>query len=108
MRCAALALLAAVLAGPALAQDRIVVPAGTEVVVPARGARVVNAPRPSIPRRSADGTRPMLESRGTLGSGLAAPALLALPIAALAAAVASMPGSGGGSAASTTAPVRTR
>ncbi|MBS7809976.1 hypothetical protein [Roseococcus pinisoli] len=111
MRRAALALLATVMAGPALAQERLVIPAGSGVVVPARGAaspRVVNAPRPTIPLRSAGTARPIAEGSGSLGSGLAAPALIALPIAALAAAVATMPGSGGGNASPTTAPARTR
>jgi hypothetical protein len=120
MRCIALTLLAFVAAGPAAvgpawAQQRVVVvPAGAEVVVPARGApgpRLVNAPRPRIPSRngaamSNPGARPMLESGSSLGgSGLAVPALIALPIAAIAAAAASMPGGGNGS---TSAPARTR
>lgn len=110
MRCIAVTLLALVMAAPAGAQQRVVVvPAGAEVVVPARGTagpRLVNAPRPRIPARGA-GTRPMLESGGSLGgSGLATPALIALPIAAIAAAAAaSVPGSGG---SSTSAPARTR
>lgn len=119
MRCIALTLLAfvaagPVVAGPAWAQQRVVVvPAGVEVAVPARGAsgpRLVNAPRPRIPSRNAapmsnPGARPMLESGSSLGgSGLAVPALIALPIAAIAAAAASVPGGGGG----TSAPARTR
>jgi hypothetical protein len=110
MRCIAFTLLAFVAAGPASAQQRVVVvPAGAEVVVPARGAsgpRLVNAPRPRIPSRNL-GPRPVLESGSTLGSsGLAAPALIALPIAAIAAvAAASVPGSGN---STTTAPARTR
>jgi len=115
MRCIALTLLALVAAGPTLAQQRVVVvPAGVEVAVPARGAtgpRLVNAPRPRIPSRHAaspphSGGRPMLESGGSLGgSGLAVPALIALPIAAIAAAAASIPGGGN---SSTSAPARTR
>lgn len=117
MRCIALTLLAFVAVGPAWAQQRVVVvPAGVEVAVPARGAsgpRLVNAPRPRIPSRHAvpmsnPGARPILESGGTLGgSGLAVPALIALPIAAIAAAAAaaSVPGGGG---SSTSAPARTR
>jgi hypothetical protein len=114
MRCIAFTLLAfRPAAGPASAQQRVVVvPAGAEVVVPARGAsgpRLVNAPRPRIPSRNlmSLGRAPMLESGGALGgSGLAAPALIALPIAAIAAvAAASVPGSGN---SSTTAPARTR
>lgn len=111
MRCIAFTLLAFVAAGPALAQQRVVVvPAGAEVVVPARGAsgpRLVNAPRPRIPSRNL-GPRPVLESGSALGggSGLAAPALIALPIAAIAAiAASSVPGSGN---STTTAPARTR
>ncbi len=115
MRCIGLMLLACVAAGPASAQQRVVVvPAGVEVAVPARGAsgpRLVNAPRPHIPSRHAagmsnSGARPMLESGSSLGgSGLAVPALIALPIAAIAAAAASIPGGGSGS---TSAPARTR
>ncbi|TCH98795.1 hypothetical protein EJV46_09520 [Roseococcus sp. SYP-B2431] len=102
-------------AGPAVAQQRVVVvPAGAEVAVPARGAsgpRLVNAPRPRIPSRNAGGpsqpgARPMLESGSALGgSGLAVPALIALPIAAIAAAAVAIPGGGNGS---TSAPARTR
>jgi hypothetical protein len=123
MRCIVLTLLAFVAAGPvvvgsvvvspASAQQRVViVPADAEVVVPARGAvgpRLVNAPRPRIPLRNAapnPGARPMLESGSSLGgSGLAVPALIALPIAAIAAAAAAIPGGGNGS---TSAPARTR
>lgn len=115
MRCIAFTLLAFVVAGPAMAQQRVVVvPAGVEVAVPARGApgpRLVNAPRPRIPSRNAapmsnPGVRPMLESGSSLGgSGLAMPALIALPIAAIAAAAASIPGGGN---SSTSAPARTR
>lgn len=116
MRCITLTLLAFVAAGPvvvgpAVAQQRVVVvPADSDVVVPARGAtgsRLVNAPRPRIPSRNATpGARPMLESGSALGgSGLAVPALIALPIAAIAAAAASIPGGGNGS---TSAPARTR
>lgn len=113
MRCVVITLFAFVASqlvpGPALAQQRVVVvPAGVDVVVPARGAagpRMVNAPRPRIPSRNA--SRPMLESGSSLGgSGLAAPALIALPLAAIAAVAAGVPGSGGGS--STSAPARTR
>lgn len=115
MRCIVLTLLALVMAGPfavsARAQQRVVVvPVGAEVVVPPRGApgpRLVSAPRPRIPSRGGTGARPMLESGSSLGgSGLAVPALIALPIAAAAAvAAANIPGSGG---SSTTAPARTR
>lgn len=115
MRCITLALLALVAASPAGAQQRVVVvPAGVDVAVPARGAagpRLVNAPRPRIPSRNAapmsnPGARPMLESGSSLGgSGLAVPALIALPIAAAAAVAASLPGGGG---SSTSAPARTR
>jgi len=107
-------LLALALAGPAVAQQRVVVvPAGIDVAVPARGASgpaLVNAPRPRIPQRNSGTTangsaRPMLESGSSLGSsGLAVPALIALPIAAIAAVAATLPGGG----SSTSAPARTR
>ena len=97
------------LAFPAMAQQRVVVvPAGAEVVIPPRGAAgpaVVHAPRPRIAAPGRAPTRPMLESGGDLGGiGLAAPALIALPIAIAAIVAGSVPGS----SSSTSAPARTR
>jgi hypothetical protein len=103
------------LTGPALplaAQPVLVVPPGSEVVIPPRGAAIVARPRPVLPPVAT----PRIEvatpgpiapasdlSGGTLGS--AAPALLALPLAALGVlATSNLPGGGSG----TTAPARTR
>lgn len=126
MRCIAAALFALpLLAAPLLptkaaAQNVVVVPAGSEVVIPPRGAtppprQPAARPRPNLARPA--GERPVatraaggqaMELSGTPlggGMGLAAPALIALPLAAAAAlAAGSLPGSGGG----TTAPARTR
>jgi hypothetical protein len=107
MRCIILVSIALGLCmGAAKAQMRVVVvPAGQEVVVPARGAavtgRLTPRPRPALRRdtgRLAGGT--------TLGggSGLAVPMLALLPLAAAAALAATLPGSGGGTAS----PARTR
>lgn len=117
MRCILAALLVApLLAGPALAQQRVVVvPAGADVVIAPRGAEapaLIRAPRPRIPppgqAGSAPTARPMLESGGGAlgGTGLAAPGLIALPLLAAAGflAGASVPGS----SSSTSAPARTR
>lgn len=103
---------------PAAAQPALVIPPGSEVVVPPRGAAVVSRPRPVLPpaggARQAQPTvaattpaAPEVLSGAPLtgGMGLAAPALLALPLAALGAlAAGSLPGGGSG----TTAPARTR
>jgi len=105
---------------PAAAQQRVVVvPADAGVVIPARGASgpgVVNAPRPRIPRpgSAVPMTRPMLEAGGGAigamgglgGLGLAAPALIAVPLLAAAYLAGSVPG--GSSSSSTSAPARTR
>ena len=102
---------------PAAAQQRVVVvPADAGVVIPARGASgpgVVNAPRPRIPRpgSAVPMTRPMLETGGGAigalgGLGLAAPALIAIPLLAAAYLAGSVPG--GSSSSSTSAPARTR
>jgi hypothetical protein len=108
------ACVAVVPVGAVRAQQRVVVvPAGAEVAVPARGApgpRLVNAPRPRIPSRNAASrsnpdARPTLGSGGPLGgSDLAMSALVVLPIAAIAAVAAAIPGGG----SSTSAPARTR
>jgi len=107
MRCIVLVLIALGLCvGAAKAQMRVVVvPAGQEVVVPARGAAVTR--RPAVRLRPAG--RPdmgRLAGGTTLGggSGLAVPMLALLPLAAAAALAASLPGSGGGTAS----PARTR
>jgi hypothetical protein len=100
---------------PAAAQPALVVPPGSEVVVPPRGAAVVSRPRPVLPpaggapqtQTTASQPAPEVLSGAPLGGGLglAAPALLALPLAALGAlAAGSLPGGGSG----TTAPARTR
>lgn len=112
MRCFLLSTFALItFAFPAAAQQRVVVPAGAEIVIPPRGAdgpALVRAPRPRIPPpgRNASGPRPMLESGGESlgGIGLAAPVLVALPLAIAAFAAASVPGS----SSSTSAPARTR
>jgi hypothetical protein len=125
MRCIAAALFAMpLLALPALAQNVVVVPSGSEVVIPARGAAPpprppLSRPRPNLARPPSE--RPMAGRAGggqiaggmplggaPLGGGLglAAPALIGLPLAAAAAfAAGSLPGGGGGG---TTAPARTR
>jgi hypothetical protein len=121
MRCIVAGLFALpLLAAPAAAQGVIVVPEGAEVVVPPRGAGP--APRPPLARSGAGMARPlparpvMARAGGgqaiglsamPLGApvGLAAPAFMALPLAAAAAVAAgSLPGGGGGA----TAPARTR
>ncbi len=111
-----LLLSAFVLASPAMAQQRVVVvPAGTEVVIPPRGAEgppLIRAPRPRIAGPGQSGgapmTRPMLETGGGAlgGTGLAAPALLAVPLLAAAGFLvgASVPGT----SSATSAPARTR
>lgn len=117
MRCILpLLLLAGFMASPAMAQQRVVVvPAGADVVIPPRGAEgppLVRAPRPRIAGPGqASGvpmTRPMLEAGGGAlgGTGLAAPALLAVPL--LAAAGFLVGNSVPGSSSSTSAPARTR
>jgi hypothetical protein len=111
-----LALIALLLpALPAMAQQRVVVvPASAEVVIPPRGADgppLVRAPRPRIPAPGQSAgqpmTRPMLEAGGgSAGLGLAAPALIALPLIAAAYLAGTVPGNSGSS--STSAPARTR
>ncbi|WP_424814749.1 hypothetical protein [Roseococcus sp. YIM B11640] len=113
--------LAVALAGlPALspaawAQQRVVVvPAGSEVVIPSRGAvpqgLASESRRPRLPRPPSRGSRQLIDSadEGALGgTGLAAPALLALPLAAAAALLAANATPGSGSS-TTSAPARTR
>ena len=101
---------------PASAQQRVVVvPAGADVAVPARGAAapaLVRAPRPRLGRgRGASRGGPELAGGGEMlsggATGLAVPALIGLPLAAAAAAFvasSSVPGAGSG----TSAPARTR
>jgi hypothetical protein len=114
MRCVALMLLALIVAAPASAQQRVVVvPADTEVAVPARGAqgpRLVTAPRPRIPARGGANSNGRLASEDDVWfsrSSLVTSALIALPIAALAAVTATIPGRGNGGG-NTSAPARTR
>lgn len=117
MRCMPLALIACLaFTGPVMAQQRVVVvPAGADVVIPPRGVDgppLVRAPRPRIPAPGqAAGqpmARPMLEAGGGSGAGLglAAPALVALPLIAAAVLAGSVPGNSSSSA--TSAPARTR
>lgn len=93
----------------------VVVPAGSDVVVPARGAAAPSTtPRPLARPRVA---RQPLGEVGSLGSGalgggalgggtgLAVPFLAMLPLAAAAALATSLPGGGGGG---TSSPARTR
>jgi len=116
MRCIfPLLLLAGFMAPPAKAQQRVVVvPAGADVVIPPRGAEgppLVRAPRPRIQAPGAPAaapmTRPMLDAEGgsLAGAGLAAPAIIGLPLIAAAALLA---GSVPGGSSSTSAPARTR
>ena len=112
MRCTLLAALALLLAAsPVLAQQRVVVvPAGADVVIPPRGVEgpsLVRAPRPRIPGPGQSMSRPMLETSGggVGGLGLAAPALIALPLIAAASFLA---GSVPGGSSATSAPARTR
>jgi hypothetical protein len=123
MRCISASLLALpLLAAPALSQNVVVVPAGSEMVIPPRGAapppgQPVARARPNLARPQPravtaresggqmDGGMGLSGAPLTGGMGLAAPALIALPLAAAAAfAAGSLPGGGGG----TTAPARTR
>ncbi|UPY37654.1 hypothetical protein [Sediminicoccus sp. KRV36] len=110
MRCIPLIAFAlSAVTAPAAAQQRVVVvPAGAEIVIPPRGAEgpsLVRAPRPRIPGPGQPMTRPMLETSGAAGGlGLAAPALIALPLIAAAYLAGSVPGS----SSSTSAPARTR
>ena len=115
MRCVPLALIAAfAVVSPVMAQQRVVVPAGAEIVIPPRGVEgpaLVRAPRPRI---GGPGTRPPQSSGGgddLAGLSVLAPALLAVPLIALAA----MAGGGTntittipGVASGTSAPARTR
>lgn len=103
------------LTGPVMAQQRVVVvPAGADVVIPPRGVDgppLVRAPRPRIPGPGQSAgqpmARPMLEAGGSgAGLGLAAPALIALPLLAAAYLAGTVPGNSGSS--STSAPARTR
>lgn len=95
-------------ATPAAAQMRVlVVPGGTGVVVPPRGAAQPAASprqnrRPRITRQEIQADR----GDGLLGqgSGLAVPFLAIIPLAAAAALATSLPGGGGG----TSSPARTR
>jgi hypothetical protein len=87
--------------GAAKAQMRVVVvPAGQDVVVPARGAPVTRRMAP-LPRPAG---RPDMGRPEVGGSGLAVPMLALLPLAAAAALAATLPGSGSG----TSSPARTR
>jgi hypothetical protein len=118
MRCMLALLFAALFmaATPAMAQQRVVVvPAGADVVIPPRGVDgppLIRAPRPRIASPGQAGgvpmARPMLEAGGGSlgGAGLAAPALIALPLLAAAGLLVgnSVPGSSSG----TSAPARTR
>jgi hypothetical protein len=88
----------------------VVVPAGQDVVVPARGAGVTRR-MPAVPRPTGrpdagrpDGGRLGGGTRLRGGSGLAVPMLAILPLAAAAALAATLPGSGSG----TSSPARTR
>jgi len=112
MRCILFALIALGLClGAAIAQTRVVVvPAGQDVVVPARGAGVTRR-MPAVPRPTGrpdagrpDGGRLGGGTRLRGGSGLAVPMLAILPLAAAAALAATLPGSGSG----TSSPARTR
>ena len=112
MRCILSALIALGLClSPAQAQMRVVVvPAGQDVVVPARGAGVTRR-MPAVPRPTGrpdagrpDGGRLGGGTRLRGGSGLAVPMLAILPLAAAAALAATLPGSGSG----TSSPARTR
>ena len=107
MRCILFALIALGLCfGAAKAQTRVVVvPAGQDVVVPARGAAVTRRPA-ARPRPAGMPDTARLEGGATLGggSGLAVPMLALLPLAAAAALAATLPGSGSG----TSSPARTR
>lgn len=112
MRCILFALIALGLClGAAIAQTRVVVvPAGQDVVVPARGAGVTRR-MPAVPRPTGrpdagrpDGGRLGGGTRLGGGSGLAVPMLAILPLAAAAALAATLPGSGSG----TSSPARTR
>ena len=111
MRCIYALIFALCAAGlPAAAQQRVVVvPAEAGVVIPPRGdsgPALIHAPRPRIGAPGRAPVRPMLESGGEPlgGMGLAAPALIALPLAIAAFMAGSVPGSSSG----TSAPARTR
>ena len=112
MRCAALAFTAAfAFASPVMAQQRVVVPAGAEIVIPPRGAEgpaLVRAPRPRI---GGPGTRPPQSSGGgddLAGLSVLAPALLAVPLIARAAMAGVGTSTIPGVASGTSAPARTR
>jgi hypothetical protein len=83
----------------------VVVPAGQDVVVPARGAGVTRR-MPAVPRPTGrpDAGRLGGGTRLGGGSGLAVPMLAMLPLAAAAALAATLPGGGSG----TSSPARTR
>jgi hypothetical protein len=110
MRCIIVILIAVWLQfGAAQAQTRVVVvPAGTDVVVPARGSSLPAASRRRVARARV--ARPpvgeALGGGGALGggSGLAVPFLALLPLAAAAALASTLPGGGSG----TSSPARTR
>ena len=105
MRCILAVLVAAGLqAGDAVAQNRVVVvPAGSQVIVPPRGGALPVAVQRRAPR--VQRAAPPLEEAAALGgSGLAVPFLALLPLAAAVALAASLPGGGGG----TSSPARTR
>ncbi len=110
MHCILVATLALfALTGPVMAQQRVVVvPADASVVIPPRGVEgpaLVRAPRPRIAGPGQPMSRPMLETSGGAGGlGLAAPALIALPLLAAAYLAGTVPGS----SSSTSAPARTR
>ncbi len=99
---------------PALAQTRVVVPEGSRVVVPSRGAEQMPRATPRRVPTAAQG-EPWGRAPGSAGrftedegfsaggTGLAVP-LAILPLAAAAALGATLPGGGGG----TSAPARTR
>ena len=95
--------------GGAQAQMRVVVvPSGSDVVVPARGAAMPVAQRRTTPRaRARRALPPLEETSGSAlggGTGMAVPFLALLPLAAAAALATNLPGGGGG----TSSPARTR
>jgi hypothetical protein len=98
---AALLSLPLLLPWPAAAQQRVVVPEGAVIAVPARGAPV--APRPAAPRPRTARLAPP-EASPTVP---ATAAIALVPLAAAAALAAALAG-GGGSGGGVSAPVRTR
>jgi hypothetical protein len=112
MRCISAALIASLaFAAPAMAQQRVVVPAGAEVVIAPRGTEgpaLVRAPRPRIGGPGSQTPRYGGGGDDLAGLSVLAPALLGIPLIALATIAARSTNTVPGVSSGTSAPARTR